>query len=282
SVIRVNRTDKTTHRLTLDGMSKYNTNDTSPSWVDYTGTSKMRLTMTGGCCISIGWDDDVMRDYVTIRVFEVTGSGGRIRWGGSYSVLENMWVHDVTSLGATVQFNQAIGESGYGCPVIGNAHDITVRNNLIQKGIGEGLYMAGNYNYSGDGGCTQYGDKHYDLLIEGNKIDQSGYYGKQGDAIDVKAGIYNVKIRGKTLKNMYQPGADPTLCQGGDGITTLGQMPLSTHESNYLIENNIIHNGNCVKSGSSDSSNGMSIGALHGATIRNNIIYAMPGNGLVL
>ena len=92
-------------------MSKYNTNDSNPSWTDYTGSNKMRLNMTGGCCISIGWDDDVQRDYITIRGFEVTGSGARIRWGGSYSVLENMWVHDVTSLGATVQFNEAVAGS---------------------------------------------------------------------------------------------------------------------------------------------------------------------------
>src|SRR5438105_699302 len=94
-------------RLTLDGMSKYNTNDTQPSWADYRGPSKMRLTMRSGCCFSIGWDDDVQRDYITIRGFEVTGSGARIRWGDSYSVLEYIWSHDVTDLGATVQFNAA-------------------------------------------------------------------------------------------------------------------------------------------------------------------------------
>src|SRR5262249_34835360 len=109
AVIRVKRTDKSSHRLTLDGMSKYNTNDSSPSWADYTGTNRMRLQMSGGgCCLSIGWDDDVQRDYLTIRGFEVTGSGARIRWGGSYSVLEYMRVHDVTGIGATVQFNEAV------------------------------------------------------------------------------------------------------------------------------------------------------------------------------
>src|SRR5438093_484311 len=32
-VVNINRTDSSTHRLTLDGMSFYNTSDSSPSWV---------------------------------------------------------------------------------------------------------------------------------------------------------------------------------------------------------------------------------------------------------
>ena len=275
SVIRVRRTDKSSHRLTLDGMSKYNTTDSNPSWADYTGSNKMRLKMTGGCCISIGWDDDVQRDYITIRGFEVTGSGARIRWGGSYSVLENMWVHDVTSLGATVQFNEAVAGS---CQLYGIDHDITVRNNLIQRGIGEGIYIAGNYNYADDGGCVSgpnAGDNHYDILIENNTLTDTAINGDQGDGIDLKAGLYNVTVRGNTISFTHAG----TSCNGGDGIVTLGQMRLSTHDSNYLIENNVIHHLGC--SAGSESSNGMSIGALHSATIRNNIIYNVPGTGIV-
>ncbi|PYS03832.1 MAG: hypothetical protein DMG16_04510, partial [Acidobacteria bacterium] len=276
SVIRVKRTDKSSHRLTLDGMSKYNTTDSNPSWADYTGSNKMRLKMTGGCCISIGWDDDVQRDYITIRGFEVTGSGARIRWGGSYSVLENMWVHDVTSLGATVQFNEAVAGS---CQLYGIDHDITVRNNLIQRGIGEGIYIAGNYNYAADGGCVSgpnAGDNHYDILIENNTLTDTAINGDQGDGIDLKAGLYNVTVRGNTISFTH---AGTSCSGGGDGIVTLGQMKLSTHDSNYLIENNVIHHLGC--SAGSDSSNGMSIGALHSATIRNNIIYNVPGTGIV-
>src|SRR6266850_1849817 len=44
--VRLSRTDKSSNRLTLDGMSKYNTDDVTPSWVDYTGTSKMRIRVT--------------------------------------------------------------------------------------------------------------------------------------------------------------------------------------------------------------------------------------------
>jgi hypothetical protein len=280
SVIRVRRTDKSTHRLTLDGMSKYNTNDVQGLWADYTGWNMMRLTMTGGCCISIGWDDDVQRDYITIRGFEVTGSGGRIRWGGSYSVLENMWVHDVSSLGATVQFNEAVSGS---CQLYGIDHDITVRNNVIEVGIGEGIYMAGNYNLDEDGGCTtgpNAGDNHYDILIENNTTMDTGLNGDEGEGIDLKAGLYNVTVRGNTIS--FTHSGVGTDCSQGSGIDALGQMPLSTHDSNYLIENNVIHDMGC--SNGSDSSHGMALGALHSATIRNNIIYNVPSTaaGIVL
>src|SRR5215469_4832459 len=60
-------------------------------------------------------------------------------------------VHDITALGATVQFNQAVTDST--CQYRAIDHDITVRNNLIQSGIGEGLYMTGNYSSSAWGGC---------------------------------------------------------------------------------------------------------------------------------
>src|SRR5439155_6498500 len=44
--IRVRRTDMSTNRLTLDGMSRYNTNDANPSWVDYAGANRMRIRVT--------------------------------------------------------------------------------------------------------------------------------------------------------------------------------------------------------------------------------------------
>src|SRR5262249_40658999 len=42
------------HRLTLDGMSVYNTNDAAPNWVTYTGTNKFKLADTGNS-MALGW-----------------------------------------------------------------------------------------------------------------------------------------------------------------------------------------------------------------------------------
>src|SRR5262249_1675232 len=172
----INRSDTSTHRLTLDGMSKYNTNDSTPSWAAYTGSNKFQITMTSDCCVSIGWDDDVKRNYITIRGFEVTGSGARIVWGGSQTVLEYLWVHDITTLGATVAHSGAV--SGYPeCADLGKVTGVTVRKNTIERGIGEGIYIAGNYLLTEYGGCPSYGNTHHDILIEGNSVTDAGING---------------------------------------------------------------------------------------------------------
>jgi hypothetical protein len=264
--VRVLRTDKSNHRLTLDGMSKSNTNDSTPAWVDYTGPHKMRLRMTRGCCFSVGWDDDVPRDYITIRGFEVTGSGARVFWGGSHSVLEYMWVHDITTLGATVQFTAAVSEYP-DCQDLGKRHAITLRKNLIERGIGEGIYLSGNYLLKKDGGCPSYGNTHSDILIEGNTIRDAGIHGEQGDGIDLKAGLTNVTVRDNLIVSTHDASGD----DGGNGIVTLGTF--ASARTDYLLERNRILN--VVGSG-------MELGNLHGAVIRNNIIANSAADGIHL
>jgi parallel beta-helix repeat protein len=262
--IRVGRTDSSSHRLTLDGMSKYNSNDVSPSWIDYSGTSKARIKMTTGCCFSIGWDDDIRRDYITIRGFEVTGSGARIMWGGSSSVLEYIWSHDVTDLGATIQFIAAVSDNPI-CKDIGKAHNITVRNNLIERTIGEAIYMAGNYLLTTDGGCPSYGNTHSDILIESNTIRDAGLYGEQGDGIDLKAGLMNVTVRNNVIQNTRDSD------DGGDGIVSLGVF--APAKTSYLFEGNRIFGG---------TGHGISLFAQNGSVIRNNLVYKNAGAGISL
>jgi hypothetical protein len=263
--VHVWRTNTSTHRLTLDGMSRYNTNDVDPSWSDYTGASKMRINVTSGCCFSIGWYDvpngDPKMDYVTLRGFEVTGDGGRITWGGSYSVLEYIWSHDVTGLGATVQFDAAVSDYPY-CQDTGKARDITVRNNLIERGAGEGIYISGNYVLTSDGGCPDYGNTHSDILIEGNTVRHPGFNGNQGDAIDLKAGLMNVTIRNNLLHDTHPVDSQ------SDGITALGVFPPARTE--YLIEGNHIFN----------AGHGITMGLQNGTVIRNNVIYNCRGGGI--
>jgi hypothetical protein len=256
AVVRVNRTDTSTHHLTLDGESLYNTNPVNGSWVENTGSAKMRMRMAGGCCVSIGWDNDRSYDHVTLRGFEITGSGGRVRWGGSDSTIEDFWIHDVTDLGATLQFTPAVIDGT--CIPIGIDREITIRHNLLERTIGEAIYIASNYNYVEDGGCISgpfSGDNHHDFLVEANTVDEPAFYGAEGDGIDFKAGIYNVTIRGNLLKHLR-----------GYGITTLGQMPNSTNLSNYLIE------GNIIEDAPGPWYAGISPNGLKGFILRNNVI----------
>ncbi|HJZ70199.1 MAG TPA: right-handed parallel beta-helix repeat-containing protein [Vicinamibacterales bacterium] len=216
------------HRLTLDGMSMYNRDDATPHWEEYAGTTKFKVNCVNTCGgMSLGWGDDNQRDYITIRGFEVTGPGSRIRWGGSYSYLEYMWVHDVTAIGATVQFNQAVGENGHGCPVFDRDHDITIRNNVIERGVGEGIYFAGNYLQVKYGGCPSYGNTHSDILVEGNSITDTAINGGEGDGLDLKAGLMNVTVRKNVVSKTHG---------GGTCIVSEGVFPPA--ETNYLIDGN--------------------------------------------
>src|SRR5262249_21440577 len=193
--VRVARTDKSTNRLTLDGMSKYNTNDATPNWADYAGQQRFRINMNNGyaCCFSVGWYDgpaannpDGKEDYVTLRGFEVPGAGARITWGGSYTVLEHIWSPDVTDLGATVQFAAAVTDAP-NCKDMGRSHDITIRNNVVERTMGEAVYIAGTYSAQ-YGGCPAYGNTHWDILIENNTLNDVGVNGGQGDGVDLKWG----------------------------------------------------------------------------------------------
>ena len=266
AIVRVIRTDTGPHRLILDGMTLYNTNESVGDWAFNLGFTRMRLVKTGGCCISIGWDNEESYDHVTIRGFEITGSGARIRWGGSDSTLEYLWVHDITTLGATVQLNGSVRD-GTCIPIAsGIDHEITLRHNRIERGIGEGIYIAGNYNIVDDGGCVEgpfSGDNHHNILLEENIVIDAGINGDEGDSIDFKAGIYDITIRGNVLVSPH----------AGPNIGTLGQMPNSTHASNFLIEQNVTEtNGPGFPS--------LWLNGVKGAIVRNNVIRnCLPDSG---
>jgi len=273
--VSVRRTDTSTHRLTLDGMSKYNTNDSAPSWLDYAGASKMRIrgNRSNGNPVyfSLGWyDRDPFYqawnggqggkfDYVTMRGFEVTGVSGRVTWGGSYSVLEYIWAHDVTDEGAAVQFAAAVTDYP-NCVDMGRSHDITVRNIVVERVRGEALYMAGTYLLTQFGGCPSYGNTHSDILIENNTIRYPGQNGGEGDGIDLKAGLMNVTVRGNVVQNSSGGTAHGLVAEG-----------VFSGRTNYLFEGNRLFNGN---------GSGISLTGQNGTVVRNNIIYGMGAAGI--
>jgi parallel beta-helix repeat protein len=275
--VNVKRTDRSTHRLTLDGMSKYNINDASPSWTDYSGSSRMRIrgNRTNGNPVyfSLGWYDGdpafsqwnggqgSKLDYVTMRGFEVTGISGRVTWGGSYNVLEYIWSHDVTDEGAAVQLAAAVTDTP-ACVDMGRSHDITIRNIVVERVIGEGLYVAGTYLLEKYGGCPSYGNTHSDILIEGNTIRNAGQNGDEGDGIDLKGGLMNVTVRNNIVQNPFAPGS------GGHGMVAEGVF---TGRTNYLIEGNRFSGG---------TGSGMMLNGQNGTVVRNNVIFGMEGAGI--
>src|SRR5262249_27915114 len=164
---------------------------------------------------------------------------------------------DVTTLGATVQFGPAVSNYPV-CQDLGKDNDITVRNNTIERGIGEGVYIAGTYHSTAYGGCLSYGNTHSDILIESNTCNNLDGNGDQGDGIDLKAGLMHVTVRNNVITNTHPPGG------GGDGIVSEGVF--APAKTNYLIEGNHIFNGTGF---------GIALLGQNGTVVRNNLIYNM-------
>ena len=261
SEVNVLRTDRGTHRLTLDGMSRYNTDDAHPSWRDYAGPCKLRIKILRGA-ISIGChstEPQYPMHYVTVRGFEATGATGRVTFGGSHTVIEHLYIHDITADGANLMLHVSVDHNGK--ETFGHLTDITLRNNRIERGQGEGIYVGGNYRTKAWGGWPEYGNSHSDILIEGNTIQDAGLNGGEGDGIDVKTGIRNVTIRGNTIARLHpMPDITGIICEGVFGDA----------RSDLLIENNRI----------SGAGTGIGFGGQNGVTVRNNVVADCAHRGL--
>jgi hypothetical protein len=248
------RTNKSAHRLTVDGMSKFNANDSSPSWIAYGGSRKMEVRY--GYAIA-AYIPGINQDSVTIRGFKAIGGyaayGGQALnyWGGSHVLFENNeFTHDPTTThGATVQFGYAWDEGG--TKANGGCTDITFRNNVFHDTSGEGLYIGGSANTINPATGKVY-PAHSNVLIEGNLLYNIGIRGGEGDCIDIKDGLTGVVIRNNICHHN----------QGGnaDGI---GSMSAITAEGNviYSVAGHGIAIGTSWGSGFS------------GTTVQNNIIY---------
>src|SRR4029079_5228538 len=116
------RYSTSSYRLTLDGMSRYNANDVTPSWAAYSGSSRFQIM--SGYPIST-YDVAAPQNYVTIRGFRVVSVGGQLLQygrGGSHVVIEYNEFSAASSavIGAGVAFGDAPGST-----------EVTIRNNVI-------------------------------------------------------------------------------------------------------------------------------------------------------
>ncbi len=262
------RSDASTHRLTLDGMSKYNTNDASPSWVDYSGMSRFKIAVARGS-LSIGVqgpNSSFPMNYTTIRGFDVSGASGRLLIAGNYSVVEYTHVHDIYGTGPNIMLEPSVRDYPRCTALFGNLHDITVRGNSVDHGFGEGIYLSGTYFKARQGGCLNWGNTHSDILVEGNVVDQTVSHGGEADDLDMKAGLTNVTVR----NNDFFGGVF-----GTRGIVTSGVFPnpdgTPNTRTNFLVENNRIHDR---------AGRGIDMQNQNGTIIRNNVISNVAALGI--
>lgn len=259
------RTDTSTHRLTLDGMSKYNTNDSSGSWVNYTGNNRFKFAIASDT-LSIGvqsTNNTFPMHRTTIRGFDISGCSGRMLIAGSYVYVEYVYVHDVDCIGATVQQMPSVTPYPECVEEFGNLTDITYRSMLVERTIGEAFYIGGNYIRTEDGGCPSWGNSHTDILLENNTVVDAGANGGQGDGIDLKAGLQRVTIRGNTITG----GTG-----GSDSMTTLGIF--APTKAYWVIEQNTFTNP--------VNSNMVFGGPLDQVIVRNNVLDGFSYVGIYL
>ena len=259
--VHIERTDPSTHRLTVDGQSRYNADDARPRWLPNAGAARMEIRC--GYPLSC-YTPGTKQDYVTLRGFKaVAGVGGRggqalAYWGGSHVVIENCeFMHDpAASHGACVQFGYAWAEGGK--KECGSCTDIVIRSNRIHDTFGEGIYFGGSGNTK-DPATGQVRPAHSHVVIEGNVIFNTGLYGGEGDCIDIKDGNADVTVRNNLCHDNQRGNAD--------GISSLSPI---TAESNvvYNVKGHAIGCGTYWGSGFSD------------VTLRHNLVFNNAKNGI--
>jgi hypothetical protein len=257
--LRVYRTDTSSHRLTLNGMAKWNTCDSLGSWLDYQGLSQFKIAKASGDN-GLGWgDQDGRKNYITLAGFEVTGSGARVTFGGSHLVVEHLNVHDITGIGPTMHTHPCMTKAP-ACVGEGDMDDILIQDNTITNGYGEGLYLVCNYQQGTFGACPSYLTGPTHIIVQRNVITNPGHNGGQGDGIDIKVGVRDSIIRDNTIVN-------PAVY--AHGITYSGVY--GTDPDGMVIERNVILNA---------GTDAIAIGAARGAIIRNNVLVGMHGAGV--
>ena len=182
-VIELARTDTSSHRLILDGRSKYNGDDLSPVWQN--NDSGRRAYVHGATQAIAGFREKGLQNYVTIRGFRLAPHGRKGTclalsfFGGNHFIFEDNITRD-----GFVYFEYA--SSGKGTQGNGGCVDIQFRNNDISHSRGEGLYIGGQGN-SGQ-------MFHRNIIVAGNKVHGCGAVQGEGDGIDIKDGNRGVSV----------------------------------------------------------------------------------------
>jgi hypothetical protein len=220
--ITFSRTDTGPYRLTLDGISYYNTNDVTPSWAAGNGTD--RYTVTANYPITTG---STRRNRITLNGFKVVSTQGQIIYwvgGDGLVITNNDLSHDSGATGGPGVYIEYCKNASYeqmGC------NGITIQGNTIYDTYGEGIYIGGCRNDLFD--CSTFTNLyHQNVLIDNNTLTDIGKYGGEGDAIDPHG-----NIDGLVVSDNIVAWTNVTDTYGRDGICP---------EVSGTIERNIVIN----------------------------------------
>jgi len=277
SEIDINNKTTNSFRLTLDGHSKYNANDSAPSWQNYSGTAKAKvrnfLSQNGS---------RTKLNKVTIDGFRISMTAG----GSAVSICGDDWIVRNSDIfhtsGATdgplilivPTANGPNGGTDWWCPASSN---ITIENNVIHDSQGELVYVGGAgcsvEDNTGLSHCDGF-PSHTNILIQNNNIYNGGVYGAQGDGIDSKAGLSNLRIRNNTIYNLNDPQNNDIRAIIINGART------SDPDQNIIVEGNLIYN---VRAEDAAIALVDGWGTPKGVEVRNNVIANLQrGDGITV
>ncbi len=216
SPISVNRTDTSSHRLTLDGISQYNTSEVSPSWTAYVtptasdpkwNSSHFQITGTTPISTETTAFPSVCNHDITIQGFRLIRTEGQnVNLGYTGNLT---FQYNVLSSGAAGTYGPGIfagpANSGTGCAGGHGPDNVSILNNWNQSSFGECIYIGGGTADPPAPGVNQTTGDNY--LIQGNKLQGCAASGGQGDGIDVKDGHTNLRIIGNWISTRSNGGA---------------------------------------------------------------------------
>ena len=272
------KTANPTGTLTFDGHSRWNSNDTTPSWAVYSGSSR---------CSVLGFDAEssghTKYNKVTIDGFVIvrTGSAKGIGICGDNWIIQHSDISHASSAtgGPLVLITPTADATHEGssswCPASSN---ITIQDNTIHDSYGELIYVGGaGCNLSAatadqralrtDNAACNGVPSHDHITIQRNTIYNCGSRASQRDCIDIKAGLTYITVRQNDISN--NANDSNYRCLVSQGITANGS------DQHMVIDRNFIHD--CI--GVDDGALAFvdSWGTPNGIEVRNNIITGTTG-----
>jgi hypothetical protein len=241
------RTNTSTNMLTLDGISKYNTNSSAPSWT----TNVTPAPCTGFRCAATA-------PWMTAQKFQVTSTtplegNDNVQNCLGYFTVQGFAFHNTEGQSADVtyihdlvlQYNEftRVATGSYGPGVIAGPgqhgpcqaggvdsgpDNVTIQYNYVHATWGECIYIGastsdppggpGNPEYVANGmTCGTNCNTGANYLIQNNTVESCASWGGQGDGTDVKDGHPNLKVIGNTYRTSLACTKCGTQQPGNDG-----------------------------------------------------------------
>lgn len=191
--IKILRTEVPPNFVTFDGKSKWNRNDSNPTWQNYGGSSRFQINSSDAAVFT---NNNIFpfphRRRFTVRGFRFIGDKVLSINNASEVLIED---NDISShlnarRGPCIHIDvwQATNNGTLW------SDGITIRNNYVHDTYGEGIYVNGHKTNPSVANPSS-----NNILIEGNTFSRAGIYGAEGDGIDCKDGVRNLVVRGNIV-----------------------------------------------------------------------------------